>query len=52
MTIFKFIKKQLEGRGFLASFLTISGWIYVIILIIVLIFQIILLIAGKKEGDN
>jgi hypothetical protein len=52
MIIIEFLRKKLEGRGFLASFLVISGWSYVIILIIVLIFQVILLIINKTEGEE
>ncbi|TCL76840.1 hypothetical protein EDC14_1001123 [Hydrogenispora ethanolica] len=34
------VQKLLENRGLLPSFLVISGWIWVIILILVLIYHI------------
>jgi hypothetical protein len=52
MIIFKLLKTELEGRGFFASFLTISGFVYVFVLIIVLIFQVILLFTTMGEGEE
>ncbi|PRX21823.1 hypothetical protein BX659_13043 [Orenia metallireducens] len=42
MFIIQYLEQLLEGRGFFASFLVISGWIYVFILIGILIFYIFL----------
>jgi len=48
MFIIEYLRSILEGRGFFASFLVISGWTYVFILIGVLIFNILLYTIGKK----
>lgn len=46
------LKKLLEGRGFFASFLVISGWSYALILFIVLLWEIILYLLGVKHEDE
>lgn len=52
MFIIEFLKKAFENRGFLPSFLVISGWSYSIILFSVVIYHFILYAIGKKYYDN
>jgi hypothetical protein len=52
MSLIESLKKLLEGRGFFASFLVISGWSYAFILVIVLLWQIILYLLGVKYEDK
>jgi hypothetical protein len=48
----EYLKELLKGRGFFASFLVISGWVYILILIFVLIFQLLLSVIGAKPSDK
>jgi len=48
MFIIEYLKGILEGRGFFASFLVISGWTYAFIILCILICNIFLYAIGKK----
>ena len=52
MFIVEYLNAVLEGRGFFASFLVISGWIYTFIIILVIIYNTFLYIIGKKYYDE
>ena len=52
MDIIEKLKGLLQGRGFFASFLVISGWFYVGIILCVLICNVFLLAIGKKYHDK
>lgn len=52
MFIIEYLKGILEGRGFFASFLVISGWIYAFILMVVLIYNTFLFMLGKKYYND
>ena len=52
MFIVEYLKGVLEGRGFFASFLVISGWTYAFILMGVLIYNAFLCILGKKYYND
>ena len=43
-----YLQKLLENRGWLPSFLVISGWIWVFILILVLIYNLFLYLTKKR----
>lgn len=48
----EYLKELLKGRGFFASFLVISGWVYVLILILILAFQLLLYFIGAKPSNK
>jgi len=52
MFIIEYLKSILEGRGFFASFLVISGWTYTFIIIVVLLYNIFLYAIGKKYYND
>ena len=51
MELSKYITELLEGRGFFASFLVISGWMYTFVLILVLLVQLTLYLFGVSFKD-
>lgn len=51
MVFVEYLKTILEGRGFFASFLVISGWFYAFVILLVLICNIILYVMGEKYYD-
>lgn len=50
--IIEYLNELLKGRGVFPSFLVISSWSYVIILIVILICQLFLFLIRKKYYND
>jgi hypothetical protein len=52
MVILEYLETLFKGRGFFAPFLVVTGWIFVVILIFVILIQLLLYALRIKYNKH